>query len=99
RAAGAFDGVVAVDEVDRVIAEEFLETLERFLFVGERHHPGVGAGTEDGNAVADAGFGITGSIASADIGGARGENAGFGGMGATGAEFNDGSSKSGFDHA
>ena len=49
----------------------------------------MGGCAEDGDAVAMTGEGVGGSGATADVGGAPGEDTGFGGVGAAGPKFDD----------
>ena len=94
-AAGAFESVIAIDELYSVFAEQSLQAAEGLGFLLEGHDPGMGGGSEDGDSIAHAGFGIAGSGAPTDVSGAASQSSGFGRVGATGAELDHGAAQRG----
>jgi hypothetical protein len=83
----AVQGVIGIDEVGGRVAQQILQPPERFFLGWEGLNPGVRGGSEDRNAVAEAGFGVAGSDAAADVGCASGQYAGFGRVRAARAEI------------
>lgn len=85
--AGAFDGVVGVDQVDGRRAQQLLQLAERVHLVGERLHPGMSRGPEHGDAVPEPAERVAGTGAAADVGRPSRQHARLGRMGAPRAEF------------
>src|ERR1035441_8045507 len=89
-AAGAFQRVVGVDQVDGGRAEDALEFAEGVGLAGEGHDPGMGGGAHHRDAVPESGERVAGAGAAAEPGGPRAQRAGFGSVRAARAELHHG---------
>src|SRR5581483_9465668 len=89
RLAGAFQGVVGIDQLYGGRTEDALQLLERLCLATEGHDPGMRRGSENRDAEFKSGECVRRPGAASYISGARGVDPGFGGMGAARAELDD----------
>ena len=85
--ASTFEDVIGIEQLYGPVTQQLLQLAEGFGFGLKRHYPGVGGGAHHGNAIAKTGEGVAGARASAYKRGPRAQGAGFGGVGAAGAEL------------
>ncbi len=95
----AFDGIVGVDQVYRGITQQILQPLKGFALSRKGLNPGMRGRSEYRDAIAEAGLGIAGADASADVGGAAGQDARFGRVRAARAKIHHSTAPGHFHHA